>query len=126
MPKRIVEQNYLRAFMIMFSVPQKIDTVELDEDEQTEDYNYIILNSEELDPETTFIKKDNYQRLSNEAKEVIGIILNSPSEVLDLLRTPKHKKISRRIVQQKLSLLWNSKFLAEKTIEELRQWANLL
>ena len=51
--------------------------------------------TEEMSQEDVYIKKDLYQALSQEAKEVIMMVLNAPKEILECFMTPKYDKISK-------------------------------
>jgi len=71
------------------------------------------------------IKKEVCNKLSNEAKEVIRMIIESPSDVISALSTP-NGLITKRSVLHGLQKIWKSKFIAKMVIEELTQWANKL
>ena len=86
----------------------------------------IILPSPLDNPETKMIKRENYENLSNNAKEAIELVLNSPKEILDLFITPKRKKISKRLLGKWLSKCWKSKLLVEHTFKEIQEWVNKL
>ena len=66
-------------------------------------------------------KKQQFNHLSEEAKEVIQLILNSPTEILELIKTPKQNRITRTRVKKYFSTVWHSKFITEKTIEEIEE-----
>ena len=78
-----------------------------------------------IDPEKVVIKKESFQKLSDESKEVIQMILDSPKEVLAALST-KSGLVTKRSVRQGLQKLWSSKFLAKYVIDEITNWVNKL
>ena len=121
MPKKVLTENYLRAFHILYGKPFAINTVEHNEEEGT-----IILKSKKNNPETMLLKKQQFNNLSEEAKEVIQLILNSPTEILELIKTPKQNRITRTRVKKYFSTVWHSKFITEKTIEEIEEWVQEL
>ena len=70
-----------------------------------------------------FIRKDTYQKLSPEAKEIIHVIIYSPNEILESLG---FQNITKRAVRLYFSKIWGSKWIAKHTIKELTKWANQL
>lgn len=76
--------------------------------------------------EKMLIKKDGYQKLSKEAKEMIEIIINGPSEVINILSTPIRKTITIKNVKSFFTSYFSSTFIAEKTIEEIQNWVSQL
>lgn len=76
--------------------------------------------------ERQVIKHQLYEQLSDEAKEVINIIINGPSEVYNQFISPIKKIISKNRIKEFLSFYWKSKFIAELTIKEIEEWVNQL
>ena len=85
----------------------------------------IELPSYYIDPESFVMKKESFENLSEESKEVIKMILDSPNEVLSALST-KSGLITKRSVRQGLQKLWSSNFLAKYVINEITSWVNKL
>ena len=83
------------------------------------------LPSYAIDPERALLKKEAVSILSNEAKEVIEMIVNSPVETIRALSTPTGL-LTKRSIQLGLQNIWHSKFIAKKVIEELSKWVSLL
>ncbi len=54
--------------------------------------------------EAEIIKKDLITKLSKEAKEVIQMVLNSPTEILEVFQTPKYKTISKAKIKEHLAI----------------------
>lgn len=77
-------------------------------------------------PETLLIKYDSWDKLSQEAKEIIETILNAPIEIIEALQTPKRKKFSITMIKKYFQKEWKSTFITEATFEEIRIWANQL
>jgi hypothetical protein len=75
--------------------------------------------------EATLLKKESFQLLSDEAKEVIDMIFNSPAETVKALSTPSGL-LTKRSIKLGLYKIWNSKFIAKQVIEELTRWVNHL
>lgn len=73
------------------------------------------------DPEVILLKKESLQSLSDEAREVIDMILKSPAETIVALSTPTGL-LTKRSIKLGLYKLWNSKFIAKQVIKELTQW----
>jgi len=84
------------------------------------------LHSNSISPEKLVIKKNQYENLSKEAKEMIEAILYSPSEVFDLLATPERGLLSQRSIRKYFRKIWKSKFITDQTIKEIKSWVNQL
>lgn len=54
----------------------------------------------EDNPERTIIKKDLFEKLSKESKEIVETVLNAPKEVDDVLRTEKYGLFSKNLIKQ--------------------------
>lgn len=121
MPKKVLADNYIKAFNVIYGKQLSINTVEHDNEE-----GLVILKSEMLTPEKLLIKKQLFNNLSGEAKEVIQLIFNSPSEILDLIKTPKQKRITKVKIRKYLSRSWHSTFITDLTIKELEEWVKQL
>lgn len=78
-----------------------------------------------LDPEKLLIKKESLLSLSEEAKQVIEMLINSPVETIKALSSPTGL-LTKRSVKLGLQKLWHSKFIAKKVTEELTAWTNRL
>lgn len=121
MANKVNEYSYLIVYNYIKDGIKNIPTTEAIENEETD----IILPST-IDPEKELIKKDNYSKLSVEAKEIINIILNSPQEVLELFITPKRKNISLVKLKEILIKSWNSTILVESAFKEIKEWVRKL
>jgi DNA-directed RNA polymerase sigma subunit (sigma70/sigma32) len=60
---------------------------------------YFCIPKTNTTPENDIEKQDTYNKLSNEAKEVIDIILNGPSDVINILTSPVTKVFQKRKIQ---------------------------
>ena len=56
--------------------------------------------SEQLSPEQEVIRRDNYQKLSSEARHVIKMILEAPAEMLQVMSTPITGRITKRSIEK--------------------------
>ena len=121
MPKKVLADNYIKAFNVIYGKNLSINTVEHDDED-----GFVILKSEMLTPEKILVRKQLFNSLSEEAKEVIQLVLNSPSEILDLIRTPKQKRITKVKIRKHLIRSWHSTFITDLTIQELEEWVKRL
>jgi len=122
MPKAVSSINYLRAIQILFGEWKSISHTDLIQ----EDSNECIVKADNLSPEDMLIKQEAYQRLSEEAKEVIMMIVSSPNEILDMLMTPKKKLLTQKSIARYFKKIWMSEFITELTIKEIKQWVKNL
>ena len=120
MPKRDDNDILADGYLSLISEYKSYDTLEIFDPDEIDN---IVLHSKIPSPEIIFIKKDAYERLSPEAKEIIDIIIYSPNEILESL---KFKNITKRAVRLYFSKIWNSKWIAHHAIKELTKWANQL
>ena len=117
--------DYLNAIRI--ADPLSYVNVELLEGENEfgiVDPEYSQLSSERsLNPEKEMIKKESYYNLSEEAKQIVSIIVNAPSEILEMM-TPKTGNVTLRMVSKFISnQFFNRKVPERKTkrvIKELK------
>ena len=77
-----------------------------------------------LSPEEILLKKESYNRLSEEAKYVIGICLNTPAELLDLITTPVYRKISKEKLTKYFRKMWNQKKV-NRVFREIQNLVNI-
>jgi len=117
MPKVAQAENYRRALAVLLGQYLSIDSTDTGE---------IILFSRKLSPEEICIKADLFDKLSDEAKEVIHIVLHGPTEILEFFASPKEKKINKRRIINFFSAHWCSKLIAKQTIREVEYWTNNL
>lgn len=85
----------------------------------------IQLQSDIPTPEKILLRKESVQLLSEEAREVIEMVLSAPMETIAALSTPTGL-LTKRSIQLGLQKLWKSKFIAKLVIEEITKWANQL
>ena len=113
--------DYLYAWQILHGEWMSVNTCEIiDEDG-------IILRSKSPSPDKLVIKHQGWEALSQEAKEVINTVLNSPSEIIDFLSTPTRKRrLNKNNTRNYFRKIWRSKFIADKTIEEVTEWVKQL
>lgn len=124
MSRKINEYNYIIAYNYLREGAHHIITND-SEAEQSEIEGSIILPSP-TNPESEILKRENYNELSDEAKEVIHIILNSPKEVIELFLTPTRKQMSKRMLKDALIKCWKSAFIVEQVFKEITKWVNNL
>lgn len=119
MKKDIEVENYAAAFRVLYNEYLEFSNLE----------NEKVICSElpaVATPETLLLKYDTWLKLSEEAKEIINTILNAPIEVIQTFQTPKHKRISYKLIKKHFQKEWRSSFITDSTLEEIKQWANQL
>lgn len=109
--------HYVTAFNIIYGKQIQINTIEQDDME-----GLVILESSMLTPEHLLAKKQIFNCLSNEAKEVVQLILNCPSEILELITTPQQNRITKTRIKRYFSQHWHSQFIVDETIKEIEAW----
>lgn len=110
MPReQLKEFDYLCAYCILFGEPSVINPCDL------YDVNEFPVYSKIPSPEKLLIKKQSFEMLSDEAKEIISTIAQIPEELL-----------SKKIIRKQFRRIWNSKYIADRTIKEITIWANQL
>ncbi len=119
MPKGFNEHDYKHAFDILFGKWDGVSPCDC-EDDGVRLYSYT------PSPEKLLMKKQAWDNLSSEAKEIILTILYAPKEVLDLLKTPKRKLLTRNSIMRYFKRNWHSPFITELTIKEIQKWLKQL
>lgn len=121
MAKKANYFDYLCAFQLLRNNVKCIARNENETEDVKAGYE-VIFRSQDIDPEKLMIKMEEYDRLSNEAKEIISTILNCPEEILELFKTPKLGTISRRMIFKVFSDVWKSKLIADSAVKEISRW----
>jgi len=75
-----------------------------------------------LEKEQEQIVSDGYSSLSDEAKQCINMIFNAPAEILDMISSPKTKKISKNKIFAMMKKQWKDRRAAQKVINELDEF----
>lgn len=88
--KKMVEADWQIVFNIM---SRPIISIEASMENGDSVLNEIF-DKKEKTPETIFLGKERFLTLSEEAKEIISAIVNGPAEILEILESKKHHKIS--------------------------------
>jgi len=70
------------------------------------DESEIFLIDETVNPEKDLIKKESYQNLSDEAKQVIDICLNAPMEIMNQLKSPIFGVVSKNSLLKYFRKIW--------------------
>ena len=74
----------------------------------TDEQGQMILE-EQKTPENLYFKKEAYQKLSEEAKEIIMIIVNAPAEMIELFSPKKHKTNINKVISYFKKIFGNRK-----------------
>ena len=123
MPKKVKEINYVLAIQAMLGEYIPLDG---DGEGESEDGTRITLSAKALNPEEYAIKKDLFAKLSDEAREVVSIVVECPAEILSLVTTPKTGKLSKNKIKKYFEVTWRSKFIVSEVLNELREYAKQL
>ena len=91
-----------------------------DHTEEQEVQTSIVISEECLNIEEKIIKNDLWEKLSQEAKEVINTIINSPTEIV----SASSKKLTIKRIKKYFTMLWKSDYIAEKTLSEIKTWVS--
>lgn len=109
------------VYNLMFTQKGEISYVEMSTfgDEK----NFILAGK--FNQEEEFMKKEAFDKLSAEAKQVINLILNSPSEILEKFKTKKYKLYSKELLKSYLkeNLYWKKPKM-DRVFSELTLYAN--
>jgi hypothetical protein len=110
---------------LLFNVNSQVEYSELPWMNKNEEKTFML--ESELNQESELFKKEAFENLSFEAKEVISIILNSPDEILQLICTSKFGMYSKRLLIKYLhkNKGWENKKI-EKTFREITYYVNAL
>lgn len=84
-----------------------------------------LCQNDELDQESKVIKSEQYSNLSQESKTVISIIVNTPSEIIDMITTPTGEK-SKNLIIKYLLKRWRSKLIVESVVQEITEFVRSL
>lgn len=98
-----------------------------DYSKQSEELKGQIVISSSLNQEKKLIEKDEFLHLSEEAKEVVMTILDTPDELVGMLTTTKTRKFCKRYVKRffKMTKKWNQK-KTDRIFNELESYVNSL
>ena len=128
--KRISEQNYINAYNIMYGQWTSIapcDYIEGEKDANEPSYiSTEVIISDMVSAEEQVIKKQEWHNLSDEAKEIITTIVFGPSEILEIIKTPQRKLLTKKSIMKYFRQIWKSKFISGYTIKEIVKWVNQL
>lgn len=117
--------NYLLAFNILKGF-KRINTIEnFDEDDPDIFKDEIILESKFISAENAFLKKEAFDNLSNEAKNLIHLIINAPDEFINLFKTPQKMILSKNTFKECLIDVWKSPILADQILGEIKEWVKI-
>lgn len=122
MSKEINIANYQAAYDILTGIWYPIDPCDYYE----EDSDEFPLHAHYQSPLSLILKEEAWNGLSNEAKEMVNVVLNSPSEILELISTPKSGNITKRSIRKYFSIIWKSRIITNLTIKEITRWVNKL
>jgi hypothetical protein len=121
MSGRITESDLFNAVAVLYGEWLSINSTETREIDSS-----VILPTKIPDPETIYLKKEAFENLSDEAKEIIDTILNGPEEVLQYFASPIEKKINKRRILEYYKEKWFSPLFAKEAVKEISKWAKHL
>jgi hypothetical protein len=77
--------------------------------------------------EEEYLKKEAFEKLSKEAKDVINIVLGSPAEILEKFKTSKYNLYSKELLKRYLKEKFNwKKPKMDRVFVELASYTNQL
>jgi hypothetical protein len=79
-----------------------------------------------LKNEKSGIIKRSYESLSDEAKQVIAIVIDTPSEMLELISSPITNKVSKDRIARMLRNQWGERKFVAELMEEITMFVKLL
>lgn len=90
------------------------------------DSEQLILPSDS-NQEESYLRKEAFEKLSDEAKEVINVLLNSSGEILQMICTSKFGMHSKRLLEKYFheNKGWKNKKI-EKTFKEITHYVNAM
>lgn len=112
-------KDYRKAYRIAKGLD--IINVDFEDDQQIRYWKIPVVDYD--DPETIFLRKESIASLSEEAREVVDMLLKAPQETIKALSSPTGL-LTKRSIRLGLQKLWSSKFIAKLVVEELTRWAN--
>ena len=119
MPKGIVERHYITAFQILISGEWlSVNPCDVYDDKE------FPLSSDMPSPEKVLLRKEAYEELSMEAREIIQAIVNSPEEMLSNFKSRKRKIFSRKRTRKYFRKRFRSKFIVDIAFKEITEWVN--
>jgi len=88
-----MKQETYYGYLTVYNQIFKKDNINITTTDEYSDNDKIkpLILEEQRTPESLYIRKESYKKLSNEAKEIIMIIVNAPAEVIELF-SPKFGK----------------------------------
>lgn len=75
-----------------------------------------------LEKEQEMIKERNYNNLSDEAKQLIAMVIDCPKEIFSIIASKKTKKISKVRVERFLHKSWKDPWYAYKVVSEVEAY----
>lgn len=109
---KLEEIDYIQAY----AASQNVNYLEV---EECLYFHELLTDS---NPEKSLIKKEMFNVLSSEAKEILGLILNSPTEFLSIFGFETAKQANKEIIKKKLSKQWNDKRYVNKLFNEISEF----
>ena len=123
--KQVKQHNYLLAWQILKYQPKQLSVIESTTDEN-EEHKEIICPSKQYTPEEQLLKKDSFDSLSTDAREMILAICNGDDNILNFIKTPQKKRYSKKLILELLEKHFFSNILAQNTYDEIKTWTKTL
>jgi peroxiredoxin len=71
-------------------------------------------------------KANTFNSLSDEAKQVINLVLNAPAEVLSVISSRKRHNITKKRIADMLQRQWKDRRSVNNVIREVEKYASLI
>jgi len=126
--KKMVEENWLVGYQVAYG-HGIIDYDSLGLDVWADEKEFVGMDQADLkslsasSPESNLMKRDLVNHLTSEAKEVVSLILNGPSEVIESFKTLKYDCISKTKIAEYLTKIgWKTRKI-DRVFREIKQFS---
>lgn len=120
---KLTKYDYYNVWAITSAPWLHIDPCDAYEEEDERNYH---LQTKTPSPEKLLLKKEAWEGLSEEAREMLTTVMYATDELYDMLSTRKKGIISKRSIRMYFTRIWQSKFIVNRTIKEITTWVNQL
>lgn len=79
-----------------------------------------------LEKENEILRKRKYKNLSSEAKQVMRMVFDAPTEIMSLIASPKTKAISKDRIERMLAKQWKDPLYASQVIQQIVEYVKLI
>jgi len=116
-----MKQETYYGYLTTYNQIFRKDNIQITTTDEYSDNDKIkpLILEEQKTPESLYIKRESYKKLSDEAKEIIMTIVNAPAEMIELFSPKKHKTNINKVISYFKKIFGNRKTkLAVKEISK--------